>query len=52
LSSPAKVVESAERVAETILSTYSAPNLTTEEIQSGVEASGITPARIQQHLSA
>jgi hypothetical protein len=36
LSSPAKVVESAERVAETILSTYSAPNLPTEEIQSGV----------------
>jgi hypothetical protein len=36
LSSPTKVVESAERVAKTILSTYSAPNLTTEEIQSGV----------------
>jgi hypothetical protein len=36
LSSPTKVVETAERVAKTILSTYSAPNLTTEEIQSGV----------------
>jgi hypothetical protein len=36
LSSPKKVVESAERVAKTILSTYSAPNLTTKEIQSGV----------------
>jgi hypothetical protein len=36
LSSPTKVVESAERVAKTILSTYSATNLTTEEIQSGV----------------
>jgi hypothetical protein len=35
-SSPTKVVDSAERVAETILSTYSAPNLTTEEIQSRV----------------
>jgi hypothetical protein len=35
-SSPTKVVESPERVAETIRSTYSAPNLTTEEIQSGV----------------
>jgi hypothetical protein len=29
-------VESPERVAETILSTYSAPNLTTVEIQPGV----------------
>jgi hypothetical protein len=28
--------ESAERVAKTILSTYSAPNLTAGEIQSGV----------------
>ena len=36
LSSPTNVVESAERVAKTILSTYSAPNLTSEEIQSGV----------------
>jgi hypothetical protein len=36
LSSPTKVVESAERVAKTTFSTYSAPNLTTEEIQSGV----------------
>lgn len=35
LSSPTKVVESAERVAKTILSTYSKPNLTAEEIQSG-----------------
>ena len=36
LSSPTKVAESAERLAKTILSAYSAPNLTTEEIQSGV----------------
>lgn len=35
LRSPTKVVESAERVAKTILSTYSKPNLTAEEIQSG-----------------
>jgi hypothetical protein len=35
LSSPMKVVESAEQVAKTILATYSAPNLTAEEIQSG-----------------
>ena len=35
LSSPIKVVESAECVAKTILSTYSKPNLTAEEIQSG-----------------
>jgi len=34
LSSPAKVVESAERVVKTILATYSAPNLTAEEIRS------------------
>jgi hypothetical protein len=34
LSSPTKVAESAERLAKT--SAYSAPNLTTEEIQSGV----------------
>ena len=33
LSSPTSVVESAERVANTILTTYSAPNLTAEEIQ-------------------
>lgn len=33
LSSPTTVVESAERVANTILTTYSAPNLTAEEIQ-------------------
>ena len=36
LSSPTKAAESAERLAKTILSAYSAPNLTTEEIQSGV----------------
>ena len=35
LSSPTNVVESAERVAKTILSTYSAPNLAAGEIQSG-----------------
>jgi hypothetical protein len=34
LSSPTNVVESAERVARTILNTYSAPNLTAQEIQS------------------
>lgn len=34
LSSPTNVVESAERVAKTILNTYSAPNLTAKEIQS------------------
>jgi hypothetical protein len=52
LSSPTNVVESAERVVKTILSTYSAPNLTSEEIQSGVRQTGCPPARIQQHLSA
>ena len=36
LNSPTNIVESAERVAKTILSTYSAPNLTAGEIQSGV----------------
>ena len=36
LNSPTNVVESAERVAKTILSTYSAPNLTAGEIQSGI----------------
>jgi AraC-like DNA-binding protein len=36
LGSPTNVVESAERVAKTILITYSKPNLTAEEIQSGV----------------
>jgi hypothetical protein len=36
LSSPTKVVESAERVVKSILRTYSAPNLTAGEIQSGV----------------
>ena len=36
LSSPTNVVESAERVAKAILSTYSAPNLTAGEIQSRV----------------
>jgi len=35
LSSPTNVVESAEQVAKTILATYSAPNLTAGEIQSG-----------------
>jgi hypothetical protein len=35
LSSPMNVVESVEQVAKTILATYSAPNLTAEEIQSG-----------------
>ena len=35
LSSPTNVVESAERVVKTILTTYSEPNLTAEEIQSG-----------------
>jgi hypothetical protein len=34
LSSPTNVVESAERVARAILTTYSAPNLTAQEIQS------------------
>ena len=34
LSSPTTVVESAERVAKGILNTYSAPNLTADEIQS------------------
>lgn len=33
LSSPMHVVESAERVAKTILTTYSKPNLSAEEIQ-------------------
>ena len=36
LGSPTNVVESAERVAKTILITYSKPNLTTEQIQSGI----------------
>ena len=36
LGSPTNVVESAERVARTILITYSKPNLTAEEIQSGI----------------
>jgi hypothetical protein len=36
VGSPTNVVESAERVAKTILITYSKPNLTAEEIQSGV----------------
>jgi hypothetical protein len=36
LSSSTKVIESAEAVAKAILSTYSASNLTAEEIQSGV----------------
>ena len=31
----ANVVESAERVAKIVLTTYSEPNLTAEEIQSG-----------------
>jgi hypothetical protein len=35
LRSPMNVVESEEQVAETILATCSAPNLTAEEIQSG-----------------
>jgi hypothetical protein len=35
LSSPMNVVESAEQVAKTILVTYSAPDLSGEEIQSG-----------------
>jgi hypothetical protein len=34
LSSPMNVVESAESVVKTILTTYSKPNLTAEEIQS------------------
>jgi cell division septum initiation protein DivIVA len=37
LSSPRNVVDSAETVARTILKTYSKPNLTAEEIQSGAE---------------
>jgi hypothetical protein len=35
LSSPMNVVESAERVVTTILTTYSKPNLSAQEIQSG-----------------
>lgn len=35
LSSPMNVIDSAETVARTILRTYSEPNLTAEEIQSG-----------------
>lgn len=37
LSSPTNVVESAECVVKTILTTYSKPNLTAEEIQSGAD---------------
>ncbi|HET8924882.1 MAG TPA: hypothetical protein VFN26_18025 [Candidatus Acidoferrum sp.] len=37
LSSPRNVVDSAETVARTILKTYSKPNLTAEEIQSGAD---------------
>lgn len=37
LSSPTNVVESAECVVKTILTTYSKPNLTSEEIQSGAD---------------
>ena len=37
LSSPRNVVDSAETVARTILKTYSNPNLTAEEIQSGAD---------------
>lgn len=37
LSSPRNVVESAERIVKTIISTYSAPNLSAAEIRSGVD---------------
>ena len=40
LSSPRNVVESAERIVKTIMSTYSAPNLSAAEIQSGVDKQG------------
>jgi hypothetical protein len=44
LSSSMSVVESAERVATSILRTYSAPNLTPEEIQAGATG-GADPLR-------
>ena len=37
LSSPRNVMESAERIVKTIISTYSAPNLSAAEIRSGVD---------------
>jgi hypothetical protein len=47
LSSPTKVMESAEQVAKTILATFSASNLTAEEIQSGAAKKGRSFAPIQ-----
>jgi hypothetical protein len=45
VSSSNDVLASAERVVEQILSTYSEPNLTSEEIQSRAAAKGDDPLR-------